>query len=134
MASRRGSRKLALDILYEHELTGAKVDELLARAQKNPAYPYTEVLVRGVIAHQSELDGTISALAKDWATDRMPVIDLCVMRMAAFEILQGGEVPAAVVIDEAVALAKIYSTEDSGRFVNGVLAAIAGTKKGEDKG
>lgn len=125
MATRRGSRKLALDLLYEHELTGHPIDDLIARSASNPALPYAETLVRGVTLNAESIDVLIKRFARDWATDRMPVLDLCLMRIATFEITQLADVPDAVAIDEAVGLAKIYSTEDSGRFINGVLDAIS---------
>lgn len=73
-----------------------------------------------------EIDALISKYAEDWTIDRMPVIDRNLLRLGVFEILYLSDVPAAVTIDEAVELAKRYSTEDSGRFINGVLARIAG--------
>ena len=82
-------------------------------------------LVLGVAAHQAEIDALISRFAIDWALDRMPVIDRTLLRMATFELLGRPDVPTGVVISEAVELAKQYSTDESGRFVNGVLASIA---------
>ena len=82
-------------------------------------------LVEGVAAHQQRLDAVIAAHAKGWTIARMPTIDRTVLRIAAFELAERADVPVAVVIDEAVDLAKRFSTDDSGRFVNGVLSAIA---------
>ena len=86
----------------------------------------TAELVAGVGEHRERLDAAIAARAKGWTLDRMPVIDLNVLRIASFELAERPEVPVAVVLDEAVELAKRFSTDDSGRFVNGVLSALAG--------
>jgi N utilization substance protein B len=82
------------------------------------------MLVRGVEQHMAQLDAAIAAHAKGWTLARMPAIDRNVLRVAAFELLGRHDVPVAVVLDEAVELAKRFSTDDSGRFVNGVLAAL----------
>ena len=89
-----------------------------------PADELTVLLVRGVDAHRERLDDAIAATATGWALSRMPVLDLNVLRLAAFELAERPDVPVAVVINEAVELAKRFSTDDSGRFVNGVLAAL----------
>jgi N utilization substance protein B len=81
-------------------------------------------LVVGVEEHRERLDEVIAAHAKGWTIARMPLIDLTVMRIAGYELLGRPDVPVAVVIDEAVELAKRFSTDDSGRFVNGVLSAM----------
>lgn len=82
-------------------------------------------LVEGVTEYLDEVDRLVSENSSGWAIDRMPVVDRCILRIGTYELLAELDVPVAVVIDEAVELAKEYSTEDSGRFVNGVLAAIA---------
>jgi len=87
--------------------------------------PYAVELVLGVERLGDQVSDLLSRHATGWAVDRMPVIDRCLLKMATFELLDELEVPVAVVLDEAVELAKSYSTEDSGRFVNGVLSAIA---------
>jgi N utilization substance protein B len=84
-------------------------------------------LVVGVEEHRERLDEVIAAHAKGWTIARMPLIDLTVMRIAGYELLGRPDVPVAVVIDEAVELAKRFSTDDSGRFVNGVLSAMVST-------
>lgn len=89
------------------------------------SWMYAREIVDGVADHQEEIDELISSYAQAWAIDRMPNIDRALLRLAAWEILHNPEVPAAVAIDEAVELAKEYSTDDSGRFVNGVLGRIA---------
>lgn len=99
--------------------------EILQRYFDNPGYAFAAELVKGVAEHATELDEMISSHAKDWTIERMPVIDRNLLRMALFEMLYQDDVPAAVAINEAVELAKIYSTEDSSRFVNGLLGTIS---------
>ena len=130
MAHRRGSRKLALDVLYEHEVRNLPTGEILQRYTTNPGYQFAAELVRGVSDHASELDELISRHAKDWSIERMPMIDRNLLRMALFEMLYLKDVPAPVAINEAVELAKIYSTDDSSRFVNGLLGSVSAELSG----
>ena len=85
---------------------------------------YARSLVGGVQTHHAEIDRLITTYADHWAIDRMPVIDRNLLRIALFELFWGNDVPVAVAINEAVELAKAFSTEDSGRFVNGLLGRI----------
>ncbi len=87
--------------------------------------PYAVTLVSGVCRHLEQIDALVSGAARGWELDRMPAVDRAVLRLAVYELLEEPAVPTAVVLDEAVALAAQYSTEDSGRFVNGVLATVA---------
>ena len=121
----RGARKLALDMLYENDLAGASIDSLLARYASNPAFSMASKLVTGVASFRDELDGLIVAQSEQWDLERMSFIDRNLLRLALFEMLHCEDVPQAVAINEAVELAKIYSGEDSGSFVNGILGAIA---------
>jgi N utilization substance protein B len=121
---RRQARERALALLYEAESKDASVGEVLADLPLAPD-PYAETLVSGVAAHLPEIDGWLSRLSHDWAVERMPAVDRALLRMAAYELLHEPAVPVGAVIDEAVELAKSYSTEGSGRFVNGVLSKLA---------
>ena len=98
--------------------------EVLAGLPVPPAPMVTE-LVEGVEANRPELDELIAAHARNWSLERMPAIDRNLLRLALYELKDRPDVPVAVVIDEAVELAKRFSTDDSGRFVNGMLSAIA---------
>lgn len=89
------------------------------------AVKYGRSLVHGVQQHHAEIDALLTRYADRWAVDRMPIIDRTLLRIAAFEIIWGKDVPVAVAINEAVELAKDLSTEDSSRFVNGLLGRIA---------
>lgn len=124
MRTRRDARERALSLCYELDVRGSTFDELLAGL---PAPPdaYAVELVRGVEDHREEVDALIRRYADRWSLERMPVIDRNLLRMAVFELAHRPEVPVAVAISEAVELAKRYSTDDSGRFVNGMLGRIA---------
>lgn len=121
---RTDAREQALILLYEAEQRSISPLELLAERGIASADMSTELL-HGVEAARTEIDAEIVAHAKGWALDRMPALDRAILRLAIFELRSRGDVPTAVVIDEAVELAKRFSTDDSGRFVNGVLAAVA---------
>jgi len=122
---RSDARERALYLLYEAESKGIAPADALALQVLEPD-ALTAELVAGVGEHRERLDAAIAARAKGWTLDRMPVIDLNVLRIASFELAERPDVPVAVVLDEAVELAKRFSTDDSGRFVNGVLSALAG--------
>ena len=123
-AGRRAARERALSLLYEAEAKGESPAQLLAGLAVEPD-PFVTTIVRGVDEHQSRIDALISSHSRDWTLTRMPAVDRNLMRIAVFELTFRPDTPVGVVIDEAVELAKQYSTEDSGRFVNGVLSAIA---------
>jgi N utilization substance protein B len=128
VAARSKARKRALDVLYEAELRSAPAkDVLAAHAERaTPAVPaYTVTLVSGVEEHRKRIDELLTAYSVGWTIDRMPPVDRNVLRIGVFELLWVGDVPEAVAISEAVAMASALSTEDSPRFVNGVLAEIA---------
>ncbi|MCO5331070.1 MAG: transcription antitermination factor NusB [Ilumatobacteraceae bacterium] len=126
---RTDARERALILLYEAESKRLPPLEVLG-AQVLPPDELTRELVEGVAAHQAELDDQIAAHAKGWTLARMPVIDRNVLRIAGFELMARTDVPVAVVLDEAVELAKRFSTDDSGRFVNGVLSALVPVLRG----
>jgi N utilization substance protein B len=127
VSSRRQERRLAIEILFQADVTGtdarAALDGWIGSGRKVPAF--TRSLVEGVADHRAEIDQTISAHSEGWTVDRMASVDRTVLRVAAYELAFGGDVPVGVAIDEAVRAAKDLSTEDSGRFVNGVLGKIA---------
>ena len=133
MSARTKARKRALDILFQSDVRGDDLSATLAaeakRAASEPAressWLYAREIVDGVIDNRAEIDEQITTFAKDWSLARMPAVDRAVLRIATWEILYTDEVPTAVAIDEAVELAKEFSTDDSGAFVHGVLAKIA---------
>jgi N utilization substance protein B len=128
-APRHQARERAVTLLYEAELKGRTPDEVLAALAVDPD-PYTVTLVRAVGARAPEIDGLVSGASIGWDLDRMAVVDRNVLRLAVAELLECPEVPTAVILNEAVELASAYSTDDSGRFVNGVLATLATRLRG----
>jgi len=124
LGSRREARERALTLLYEAEAKSLDPAEILTTLPLEPE-PFTTELVEGVSAHLGEIDEVISARSVGWPMARMPSLDRAVLRIATFELLHRDDIPAAASINEAVELAKTFSTDDSGKFVNGVLSAIA---------
>ncbi|MDE0545545.1 transcription antitermination factor NusB [Microbacterium sp. C7(2022)] len=133
MSARTKARKRALDILFQADVRGEDIAVMLAseakRAATEPAreasWLYARDIVDGVIDNRDAIDEQITTFSKDWTLARMPAVDRAVLRIGVWEILFNDEVPTAVAIDEAVELAKEFSTDDSGAFVHGVLARIA---------
>ena len=121
---RSEARERALGLLYEAAAKSLTPAEVLAALPVEPDALAT-MLVEGVASQQEEIDALLVAHARGWTLERMPVIDRTVLRIGVYELLDRPDVPTAVVIDEAVELAKRFSTDDSGRFVNGMLSAIA---------
>lgn len=151
MKARQAARRLALDLLYEAEIRNVlprrayemraadgwvipTLAEDLGGAEDSHEEPteeavaYARELVEGVEDHHADIDELIVRYADRWAIERMPVVDRNVIRIAVFELLWGRDIPVAVAINEAVELAKSFSTDDSGRFVNGLLGKIADTE------
>ncbi len=120
-------------MLFQADVRGEQLETIIeAEAKRASGEPdraaswlYAREIVDGVADHRDEIDELIASYAQGWTLDRMPNVDRAVLRIASWEILHNPEVPPAVAIDEAVELAKDYSTDDSGRFVNGVLGKIA---------
>ncbi|HZJ27817.1 MAG TPA: transcription antitermination factor NusB [Acidimicrobiia bacterium] len=121
---RRIARERALELGYELEVRHGTLDELLAGLPAPPD-PFALSLARGVEDHRHELDGLLGRFSQRWAVDRMPVVDRAILRLGCFELVHASDTPTGVVISEAVELAQEYSTEHSGRFVNGLLSRIA---------
>jgi N utilization substance protein B len=122
--SRREARERALGLCYELEVRDLDVDALIEQ-QPAPPDEYAVQLVRGVEAHSADVDELLRKFSEHWSLERMPVVDRAVLRLGAYELGWEPDIPSAVVISEAVELAKQYSTKDSGRFVNGLLSRIA---------
>jgi transcription antitermination protein NusB len=131
MAARSKARKRALDVLFEAEVRGTPVLDLLAERitiGDPPVSEYAADLVRGVAANRERIDSLIAGHAEGWTLDRMPAVDRNVLRIGAYELLGCAEIPDAVAISEAVALAEDLSTDASPAFVNGILARLAALK------
>lgn len=132
--SRSKARKRALDILFESEARGDDPLEVLrgriAGADAPPVSDFAITLVEGVVAHRDEIDATISSYAQGWTLARMPAVDRMILRIGVLEIVFSDDVPDPVAIDEAIDLARELSTDDSPRFVNGVLAGVSSGRPG----
>ncbi|HVM11900.1 MAG TPA: transcription antitermination factor NusB [Actinomycetota bacterium] len=126
MTRRHEARRRAVALLYEADVGGRSPLDLLEerRSLGHDVPRFTEELVRGVAERIEELDRLIGTHAEGWTVPRLAAVDRAVLRLACHEILHRDEVPAAVAVDEAVEAAKELSTEDSGRFVNGILGRI----------
>jgi N utilization substance protein B len=120
---RRRARDVALQVLFQYDVGSVPISDALAAARDQDAvveWDFVERLCTGTAAHLRELDAVITPLLHDWSFERLANVDRAILRMALYE-LRYMDTPPATVIDEAVELAKRYGTEDSGRFVNGVL-------------
>jgi N utilization substance protein B len=129
--ARSKARKRALDILFEAELRGVPVLDLLAERitlGSPPVSAYAADLVRGVAVHSARIDELIARYAEGWALDRMPAVDRNVLRIGIYELLDAPDVPDGVAISEAVQLARDLSTDASPGFINGILARLAELK------
>jgi transcription antitermination protein NusB len=131
MSARSKARKRALDVLFEAEQRSAPVLEILAgrvAASDPPVSEYSVELVEGVVANQARIDELLGTYARDWSLDRMPAVDRALLRLVTYELLWRDDVPDAVVIDEAVTLARSLSTDESPAFVNGLLGKLLDLK------
>jgi transcription antitermination protein NusB len=130
VGARSKARKRAVDVLYEADLRdldpAALLSERVGAPEVEPVSDYTITLVEGVAKNRRRIDELLVEHAEGWTLVRMPAVDRAVLRLGLFELLWSDDVPPAVAIDEAVELVKTLSTDDSPRFVNGVLGRIAG--------
>lgn len=129
MSSRRKSRIIAVQLLYQIQLTDAEATDVIDlfwqnREMSEEIRPFAEMLVQNTTANLAAIDSVIQATSKNWKLHRMPVVDLSILRCATYEILYCEDIDAATSINEAVEIAKIYSTPDSPKFINGILDNI----------
>ncbi|MGB6517981.1 MAG: transcription antitermination factor NusB [Candidatus Cybelea sp.] len=131
MTSRRAAREQALQVLYSVVIGDREprdaVSEIVGEADLEQR-AFVEELALGTLEYATEADRIVSPLLEGWAIERLPTLDRLLLEMATFELHCRPQTPKAVAINEAVALAKRFSTEDSGRFVNGVLSAVANAR------
>lgn len=133
MAARTKARKRALDLLFEAEQRGVNAADLLRERLATPVTEaalseFTAHLVRGVVDHWGQVDELITTYSQGWTLARMPAVDRAILRLGAYEVLYSTDVPEPVAISEWVGLATELSTDDSPRFVNGLLARLAEVK------
>ena len=133
MSARTKARTRALDILFEADQRGLNAEALLDERLKDPESragnnPYTATLVRGVVEKWRDINAALTDYSQGWTIERMPAVDRAILRLGAWEILWNDEIPDAVAISEAVALATELSTDESPSFVNGLLGRLAEVK------
>ncbi|HET7762850.1 MAG TPA: transcription antitermination factor NusB [Phycicoccus sp.] len=133
MAARTKARRRALDLLFEAEQRGVDPagllrERLAAPVSQHPLPELTATLVRGVVEHADQIDELITTYSQGWSLQRMPAVDRAVLRLGAYEVLFSEDVPEPVAISEWVAIATELSTDDSPRFVNGLLGRLAEVK------
>ncbi len=131
MSTRRQAREMALQMLYQSDVGGAEEEQVLAgfrpteySADGERAFSYARSLVEGTLSHRQEIDDLIRQQAEHWRLERMPPVDRNILRLAVYEFLYQTDVPKLVILDEAIELAKEFGSEQSGRFVNGLLDGI----------
>jgi transcription antitermination protein NusB len=137
--SRRAARELALNVLYQVDVARLPPMEALHTALEHTdldegASEYASAVVHGVLEHLKDIDGQLSKLSVGWELQRQPAVDRNVLRMAMFEMLCLDYIPTSVSINEAVELVKKFSTEESGRFINGVLGTLARELESDKEG
>lgn len=129
MGARRKARELALQMLFENDVAGTAPADMFQRSDDFRNAPegmrdFTKRLVSGTLEHRDALDAMISRQADHWRLMRMPIVDRNILRMALFELLHEPETPRPVVIDEALEIAKRFSTPRSSQFINGILDGV----------
>jgi N utilization substance protein B len=136
VSARSKARKQSLDLLYESDIRSKSSTDLLALRDvvedgpdARPIREYTKILITGVDEHKRKIDELISTYAQGWDMDRLPAVDRNVLRIGIYEILWQEDVPDAVAIDEALALAKELSTEESSGYIHGVLGRISSIRQ-----
>ncbi|MBU3734045.1 MAG: hypothetical protein RLZZ334_248 [Actinomycetota bacterium] len=136
MSARSKARKQALDLLYETDIRGTNLVETLVSRDvpaegpdARPIRDYTKDLVNGVSENRRKIDELITTYAQGWDMDRLPAVDRNILRLGIYEILWAKDVPTSVAIDEALLLAKELSSDDSSKYIHGVLGRIASIKE-----
>lgn len=126
MRNRRKARENAIKMLYQLEMSGYTPEDCIkiyweGQDEKEDIKNYSNYIVRGVVANIKDIDDKIQSLSKNWILDRMHKVDKAILRLGAFELLFNNDVPFKVAIDEAVELAKKFGTDESKKFINGIL-------------
>ena len=126
MGTRRRARELALQLLYQYELTDAPPEEMQAGLEEwrnagESVREFADALLRGTLERLTEIDDELGRQTTHWRLERLAAVDRNIIRLAMYELIYLTDTPHAVVIDEAIEIAKKYGAKDSGRFVNGVL-------------
>ncbi|MFM8752968.1 MAG: transcription antitermination factor NusB [Actinomycetota bacterium] len=131
MSTRSKARKAALDLLYEGDIRKSSPSTLMQQRITDVEYvirDFTKELIDGVELNRRKIDELITTYSQGWDMDRMPVIDRNILRIAIYEVLWSKDVPAAVAISEALELAQTLSTDESSKYINGVLSKVVEIK------
>jgi N utilization substance protein B len=137
VGARRKARELALQMLFENDVSGTDPSEMFARSadlarSAESVGNFTKRLVSGTLGHRDDLDRIISKQAEHWRLSRMPIVDRNILRLALYELLYEPETPRPVVIDEALEIAKRFSTPQSSQFINGILDGVLKARSGRE--
>jgi N utilization substance protein B len=129
MGARRKARELALQMLFQHDMSGNEPDMILTtfedlQKSKPNTKEFATKIFRGTVDHLSEIDDMIQAQAENWRLSRMAVVDRNIIRMSVYEFLHENDTPKLVIIDEAIEIAKKFGTQKSSQFINGILDGI----------
>lgn len=129
MGARRKARELALQMLFQHDMSGNEPDMILTTfddllKSKPNTREFATKIFRGTVNHLTEIDDMIQAQAENWRLSRMAVVDRNIIRMSVYEFLHETDTPKLVIIDEAIEIAKKYGTQKSSQFINGILDGI----------
>lgn len=129
MLERRRARHQALHILYQREITAESLSGILATGtfsgEDGEPTDFCRELLMGVESHQTTIDATIESISENWTLSRMPLVDRNILRIAVYELMFQDDIPDSVSINEAVEMAKVYGTDDSSKFVNGILGRLS---------
>lgn len=127
MRERRKARRAALEILYQSEISDLTIETILRDKifWRGELPEFSERILEGIVTHREQIDRLIIDSTDNWALDRMSIVDRNILRMAIYEMLFEPDIPTSVSVNEAVELAKVYGSQDSGKFVNGVLGRVA---------
>ena len=129
MGARRKARELALQMLFQHDMSGNEPDMIVEtfedlQKSKPNTREFAERIFRGTVNHIGEIDEIIQAQAENWRLSRMAVVDRNIIRMSVYEFLHESDTPKLVIIDEAIEIAKKFGTQKSSQFINGILDGI----------
>ncbi len=129
MIERRKARQAALELLYQREIYDCALEPAIARYLRVPEHKplsnFSLKVLQGIEEHQEKIDGLIDDFAENWALERLPLIDRNILRIAIYEMLFEPSIPFSVSINEAIELAKLFGSAESGKFINGVLGHVA---------
>ena len=129
MGVRRRGREISLQILYKMDITKISLDDALATFSENfsvkkESWAFAELLTKGVCNNLDEINSLVEDQSKHWKLDRMPVTDRNIIRIAVYELLHMDDIPSKVTLNEAIELGKLYGSEESSAFINGILDNI----------